>query len=105
MSVAIDTAAAVRELEAAGIGHTEAEAIVHVVTRAQSDLATGADIAALRTELAALKSDIAAMLSDVRADVVTAVGETKIEIANVRWQAILAALAIAGVLFAALKLF
>ena len=105
MSVAIDTAAAVRELEATGIDHAQAEAIVSVVARAQSDLATKADIVALHAELAALKSDIGAMLSDVRADVVTAVGEAKIEIANVRWQAILAALAIAGVLFAALKLF
>ena len=91
MSVAIDTAAAVRELEAAGIEHTQAEAIVGVVTRAHADLAA--------------KADIAAMLADLRADVLGAVGETKIEIANVRWQAILAALAIAGVLFAALKLF
>lgn len=105
MGIAIDTAAAVRELEATGIDHAQAEAIVGVVARAQADLATKADVSTLRAEIAGLKSDIAAMLSDVRADVVTAVGEAKIEIANVRWQAILAALAIAGVLFAALKLF
>ena len=98
MNVVIDTAAAVRELEASGVEHSQAEAIVSVVVRAHADLATKSDIAGL-------ESKIATMLSDVRADLITAVGETKVEVANVRWQVILAVLAIAGVLFAALKLF
>lgn len=98
MNVVIDTAAAVRELEASGVEHSQAEAIVSVVLRGHADLATKADIVGL-------ESKIATMLSDVRADLVTAVGETKVEVANVRWQVMLAVLAIVGVLFAALKLF
>ena len=94
----LDTAAAVRELENAGADHRLAEAIVATIGRSHEGLATTADLDHLDTKFAA-------RIADLRADLLTAVGETKIEIANVRWQAILAALAIAGVLFAALKLF
>ena len=48
MAVTIDTYAAVRELEAAGIEPAHAEAIVRTVSRADADLVTKAD---LRAEL------------------------------------------------------
>lgn len=91
----LDTAAAVRDLENVGADHRLAEATVATIGRSHDGLATTAGLENLDTKLAA-------RIADLRAGVLTAVGETKIEIANVRWQAILAALAIGGVLFAAL---
>lgn len=87
MAYALDTHAAVRELTAAGLETPAAEAIVAVIARADSGLATRADPAVTKSDLAVAKSDI----------------ETAIARAGNRM--LLAQLAIAGLLFAAIRLF
>ena len=50
-----DTLSAARELEAAGLDRRHAEPIAKTVRDGQGDLATKADIAALKSDVAALK--------------------------------------------------
>ena len=83
-----DTLKAAHHLEDAGIETKQAEAIVTTMAKAFDDsVATKADLAALKAEL---KQDNA----DLKAELATAVNRM-----------LLAQLAIAGLLFAALKLF
>ena len=83
-----DTLTAARHLEGAGIETRQAEAIVTTMAKAFDDsVATKADLAAVRAEL---KQDIA----DLKAEFATAFNRMP-----------LAQIAIAGLLFAALKLF
>lgn len=84
MAYALDTHAAVRDLTAAGFAPEQAEAIVATVTRSESGLATKADLDALRAEFTAAISAL--------------------EIRLVKW-GIGIGLAIAGLLFAALRVF
>lgn len=62
MTAAFDTLAAARDLETAGMGRQQAEAVAGAIRAGQGDLATGADMDALRTmtraDLAAVRSDI-----------------------------------------------
>lgn len=53
MTAAFDTLAAARELEAAGMDRTQAEAVAAVVRAGQGELATRADLAALETRMQA----------------------------------------------------
>lgn len=82
----MDTHAAFRELENGGFEAKQAEALVRVIGRSDSKLVTKADLAAhkvdLKAEIAALKAEIAAMANKV----------------------IVGTFAVAGLLFAALKL-
>ena len=83
-----DTLTAARHLEGAGIETRQAEAIVTTMAKAFDDsVATKADLAAVKPEL---KQDIA----DLKAEFATAFNRM-----------LLAQIAIAGLLFAALKLF
>ena len=52
---AFDTLAAARELEAAGFGRKQAEAVAAAIRSGQGDLAANPDIASVRIELTALK--------------------------------------------------
>lgn len=58
----IDTHAAVRELEAAGIETAQAEAIVRTIARADETIATKADVAALRSEMRWMLGFLAALV-------------------------------------------
>ena len=58
MAYAIDTLAGAKDLERAGVPDKQAEAIVHLITQQGEDLATKADIAALRGDMAT-KADLA----------------------------------------------
>ncbi|MDE2666450.1 MAG: DUF1640 domain-containing protein [Acidobacteriota bacterium] len=87
-----DTLQAARQLEDAGIENKQAEAIVTTMAKAFDDsVATKADLTALKAEL---KADIQQVKADLKAELATAVNRM-----------LLAQLAIAGLLFAALKLF
>lgn len=86
----MDTHAAFRELENGGFEARQAEALVRVIGRSDSELVTKAD-------LAAHKADIDAALTVLKADL-------KAEIAAMANKMIVGALAVAGLLFAALKL-
>jgi len=52
---AFDTLAAARDLEAAEFSREQAEAIARTIRSGQGDLATKADVAAVRSDVAALK--------------------------------------------------
>ena len=86
----MDTHAAFRELENGGFEARQAEALVRVISRSDSELVTKAD-------LTAHKADIDAALIVLKADL-------KAEIAAMANKMIVGALAVAGLLFAALKL-
>ena len=127
----IDTHETVRQLTAAGIPDNQAEAIVAALSRSDADIVTKTDLrqeiaaakadlrqeitavkADLRQEIAAVKADLQQEIAAVRADlevlrseVKAGRSETKAEIAAVINKVLLAQIAIAGLLFAAIKLF
>lgn len=94
-----DTLKASDNLKAAGIEAKQAEAIVHTMAGAFEDtVATKADLDKLE---ASVKSDIAAVKADMdllKADMLAAFSNTVNRM-------LIAQLAVAGLLFAALKLF
>ena len=55
----LDTHAAIRDLEAAGLASRQAEAIVAAGSRADEQLATRVDVAAIKSDVAAVKVDVA----------------------------------------------
>ena len=77
MSPLVDTLQATRQLENAGFGSAQAEAIVTIVAHAGTRLATKDDIDGLRTELTARMD---AKIAEVR----TEIAEVRAEIAEVR---------------------
>ncbi len=90
-----DTLKAARHLEDAGIETKQAEAIVTTMAKAFDDsVATKADLADVKADLAAVKAELKQDNADLKAELATAVNRM-----------LLAQLAIAGLLFAALKLF
>ena len=54
----LDTHAAIRTLETAGIERKHAEAIVSTIARADEQTATKGDLAAVKADLAALRSEV-----------------------------------------------
>ena len=87
----IDTLAAARALERAGMENGHAEAVAVVVRDATADLATKADLNALEDRL----NEKLASLE----------GRLEAKLANAINRMLLGNLAVAGLLFAALKLF
>ncbi|MCY3745508.1 MAG: DUF1640 domain-containing protein [Acidobacteria bacterium] len=79
MTYALDTHAAIRDLEATGLSSTQAEAIVATIAKSDS-------------------------LTVAKADLDTAVARLEAAIATSERRTILAVLAVAGLLFAALRL-
>ena len=55
---AFDTLAAARDLEAAGLGKRQAEAIVAAIRSGQGELAMKSDIAAVTAGIAAVRSEL-----------------------------------------------
>ena len=66
-----DALAAARNLEAAGLGREQAEAIAAACRQAAGTdhhtLATKADVAAVKADVAAVKADVAAVKADIAA--------------------------------------
>ncbi len=87
----LDTHETVRQFVAAGIPDKQAEVIVAALSRSDSELATKAD---LKQEVAAVRADLDALRSDVKIEISAAINKM-----------LLAQIAVAGLLFAALKLF
>ena len=83
MSVAtFDTLAAVRNLEKAGMGTSQAEAVTETIRIAVfQGVATKEDIGEVRTEL---KTDIAEVRAELKADIAEVRTELKADIAEVR---------------------
>ena len=87
----VDTHATIRELEDAGMNSRQAEAVVAAISRSDAELATKADLKAGITDL---KAEIANLKSEVfRALWIQGAGLVGIQ------------LAIAGLLFAAIRFF
>ena len=98
-TVMFDTLTAADQLEAAGIESSQAKAIVGVMGTAFDDtVATKADITRLES---ATKADIAEVKADLKADM----AELKAAFSNAINRMLMAQLVVAGLLFAALKLF
>ena len=91
----IDTHATIRELEEAGMESRQAEVVVAAISRSDSELATKAD---LKAEIAALKADLKTDIARVQSEVFRALWIQGAGLVGIQ-------LAIAGLLFAALKLF
>ena len=86
-----DTLSAARPLEAAGIESKQAEAIVGAIRSSGEASVTKADLTASTTEL---RGEMKAMAAELRGEISSAVNKM-----------LLAQLAIAGLLFAAIKVF
>ena len=94
-----DTLKASRKLKAVGIDEAHAEAIVQSMAEAFEDtVATKADIAAVRADMAKLETSVKADMDLLKADMLAAFSNTVNRM-------LLAQLVVAGLLFAALKLF
>ena len=98
----IDTHETVRQFLAAGIPDKQAEAIVAAISRVDSEVVTKADF---KQEVAAVKAELKQEIAAVRADLDVLRSDVKAEISAAINKMMLAQIAIAGLLFAALKLF
>lgn len=101
MSAAFDTLAAARDLEAAGMDRAHAEAVAGAIRAGQGELATKADLNALRTDMAALRTATKADLDTLRT-------ATKADLAGlearITWRIVGLVIAANAVLVAAVKL-
>ena len=98
----IDTHETVRQFVAAGMPDKQAEAIVAAISRMDSEVVTKAD---LKQEIAAVRADLKQEIDAVKADLDVLRSDMKAEISTAINKIMLAQIAIAGLLFAALKLF
>ena len=98
----IDTLAAAKALERAGMENGHAEAVAVVVRDATADLATKADLSALEDRLS---ERLAAHESKLNERFAAFESRLEAKLANSVNRMLLGNLAIAGLLFAALKLF
>ena len=101
-----DTLSAARSLEAAGIQSKQAEAIVGAIRSSGEASVTKADLLAstneLRGEMKALATELRGEMKALAAELR---GEIRSEISSAVNKMLLAQLAIAGLLFAAIKVF
>ena len=79
----LDTHAAIRDLEAAGLASQQAEAIVAAGSRADKQLATRVDVAAIKSDVAAVGARVAAVETKVAA-VGTDVAAIKSDVAAIK---------------------
>ncbi len=83
----LDTHQTVKDLTAAGFTDTQAEALTQALRHVQqidlSDLATKADLAAVKTDLAAVRAEVKADLAVLRAQLEAKMAEHKAEV--IRW--------------------
>ena len=98
----IDTHETVRQFVAAGMPDKQAEAIVAAISRVDSEVVTKAD---LKQEIDAVRADLKQEIDAVKADLDVLRSDMKAEISTAINKIMLAQIAIAGLLFAALKLF
>ena len=97
-----DTLSAARSLEAAGIESKQAEAIVGAIRSSGEASVTKADLTASTTEL---RGEMKALAAELRGEMKAMAAELRGEISSAVNKMLLAQLAIAGLLFAAIKVF
>ena len=101
MSPLVDTLRAARRLENAGFGSVQAEAIVTIVAHAGTGLATKDDIERLE---ASTKKEIEGLRTELTARMDTKIAELRVEMDAMMNRQAVVFVAIAGLLFAALRL-
>ena len=116
-TITFDTLKASRNLKAAGFDEPQADAIIDTFGDAFSDtVATKTDIAEVKADIAKLEGFTKAEIAEVKADIAKLAVANKAEIANLKAEMFRALwiqgaalvglqLTIAGLLFAALKMF
>ena len=116
-TIAFDPRKAVRNLKAVGFEESQADAIVDTLSDAFSDtIATKSDIAGVQSDIAGVQSDIARLEVSTKSDIARLEVSTKAGIADLKADMFRALwiqgaalvglqLTIAGLLFAALKMF
>lgn len=105
-----DTLKVSRNLKAAGFAEAQADAIVQSMTEAFEDtVATKSDLdkleASVKSDIAAVKADMDKLETSVKADMNLLKADMLAAFSNTVNRMLIAQLAIAGLLFAALKLF
>ena len=107
----LDTHATIKQLEDAGMDPRQAEAVVAAISRADAELATKAD---LKAEITAVRADIDKLETSTKAGMAALKADLKTDIARVQSEVFRALwfqgaglvgiqLAIAGLLFAAIR--
>ena len=94
----LDTHATIRELEDAGMDSRQAEAVVAAISRSDAELATKADLKAETTDLKAEIADLKAEIANLKSEVFRALWIQGAGLVGIQ-------LAIAGLLFAAIRFF
>ena len=97
-----DTLSAARSLEAAGIQSKQAEAIVGAIRSSGEASVTKTDLLASTNEL---RGEMKALAAELRGEMKAMAAELRGEISSAVNKILLAQLAIAGLLFAAIKVF
>ena len=97
-----DTLSAARSLEAAGIESKQAEAIVGAIRSSGEASVTKTDLLASTNEL---RGEMKALAAELRGEMKAMAAELRGEISSAVNKMLLAQLAIAGLLFAAIKVF
>ena len=97
-----DTLSAARSLEAAGIESKQAEAIVGAIRASGEASVTKTDLLASTNEL---RGEMKALAAELRGEMKAMAAELRGEISSAVNKILLAQLAIAGLLFAAIKVF
>ena len=102
MTATFDTLSAARSLEAAGIESKQAEAIVGAIQSSGEASVTKTDLLASTNEL---RGEMKALAAELRGEMRAMAAELRGEISAAVNKMLLAQLAIAGLLFAALRIF
>ena len=102
MSTPFDTLSAARSLEASGIESKQAEAIVGAIRASVEASVTKTDLTASTTEL---RGEMKALATELRGEMKTMAAELRGEISSAVNRMLLAQLAIAALLFTALRIF
>ena len=97
-----DTLSAARSLEAAGVESKQAEAIVGAIRSSGEASVTKTDLLASTNEL---RGEMKALAAELRGEMKAMAAELRGEISSAVNKMLLAQLAIAGLLFAAIKVF
>jgi len=100
----IDTAAAIRDMENAGVEHRQTEAIVTTIVRAQDRLGNKADSAAVSPDLAAVESRLNERMEALESRMVAGLADLRTDGATDVVKVVLTVVTVTGLLFAALKL-
>ena len=102
MSTPFDTLSAARSLEASGIESKQAEAIVGAIRASAEASVTKTDLTASTNEL---RGEMKALAAELRGEMKTMAAELRGEISSAVNRMLLAQLAIAALLFTALRFF